>query len=62
MGEYNSYGVRFIGDFYSLFTVVTAKDEEQAERAALAVLQHEYRFDLTGTYNEIDIELEGAYA
>jgi len=57
----NAYGIRFIGDFYTLFTTVTADNEEQAERLAVANLAMEYGFDLTGTYNEIEIELEGEY-
>jgi hypothetical protein len=58
----NSYGIRFIGDYYSLFTTVTADNEEQAERLAVANLSLEYGFEIGGTYHEVEIELEGEYA
>lgn len=54
-----SYGVNFIGGYYSLFTNVYADNDEQAERFALAQIKDQYGWDLSGTYDEIEIELEG---
>lgn len=55
------YGVTFTGDYYNLFTTITANDEAEAERRAIDNLEREYGFDIQGTYNEIEINLEGEY-
>lgn len=55
----NSYGVRFIGGYYSLFTNVYADNEEQAERFAIEQILDQYGWDVSGTYDELEIELEG---
>lgn len=55
----NSYGVKFVGGYYSLFTNVYADNEEQAERTALTQILDQYGWDLAGTYDELEIELEG---
>lgn len=54
----NSYGVNFIGGYYSLFTNVYADNEEQAERTALTQILEQYGWDLTGTYDELEITHE----
>lgn len=55
----NSYGVSFSGGYYNLFTNVYANDDEQAERTALTQILDQYGWDLAGTYDEIEIILEG---
>ena len=44
--------VRFIGDYFSLITNVTAEDEEQAEAAAITQLKD---------YHGLDMETAGAW-
>lgn len=41
------YTVRFIGDYFSLLTNVTAQNEEQAEAAAISQLKDHHGLDMT---------------
>ena len=54
-----TWGITFVGDLYNLFTVISADDEEQAERFAIQNIKREYGWDLTGSYFETKIEQEG---
>ena len=56
-----TWGITFIGDFYNLFTIISADDEEQAERFAIQNIEREYGWNLADTYFEIKIEQEGQY-
>jgi hypothetical protein len=58
----NAYALTFIGGYYNLTTCVYANDEEQAERTALTQIKDQYGWDLTSTYDELDILLEGTIA
>jgi hypothetical protein len=56
-----TWGITFVGDYYNLFTIISADDEEQAERFALQNIEREYGWDLSGSYFAIKIEQEGEY-
>ena len=42
----NEYTVRFIGDYFSLITNVTAENDEQAEVAAISQLKDHHGLDM----------------
>ena len=48
----NEYTVRFIGDYFSLITNVTAENDEQAEAAAISQLKD---------YHGLDMKTAGAW-
>ena len=45
----NKYTVRFIGDYFSLLTNVTAENDEQAEAAAISQLKDQHGLDMETT-------------
>jgi hypothetical protein len=56
-----TWGITFVGDFYNLFTIIDADDEEQAERFAIQNIDREYGWNLADTYFETKIEQESHY-
>lgn len=56
-----TWGITFIGELFNLFTVISADDEEQAERFAIHQIEQKYGWDLSGSYFETKIEQEGEY-
>jgi hypothetical protein len=56
------FDVRFVGNYYNLYTTVVADNEEQAERYAIDRIAEEYGWDLTDTYFEVEIIKQGEYA
>ena len=56
-----TWGITFIGNFYNLFTTISATNKEEAERFAIQNIEREYGWNLADTYFEIKIEQEGKY-
>lgn len=54
MGRKNIWTVEFAGDYFTLQTTVSAKDEEQATAVAIELLNEHYGFDMESISNEIN--------
>jgi len=52
-----NWNVMFAGDHFVLTTTVEAKDEEQAEREAVAFLESFYGWDVESVSHDIEVEL-----
>jgi len=52
MGSKNIWTVEFAGDYFTLQTTVSAKEEEQAIAVATDLLKEHYGFDMESISNE----------
>jgi len=52
-----NWNVMFVGDYFVLTTTVEAKDEEQAQREAVALLDDFYGWDVESLSHDIEVEL-----